>query len=185
MPGTKPSYDWISQVRAVVSIRDAKVEDVGGILELYNYAVIETTAVWTEEPSDIATRQAWFRERTERGLPVLIAESAGRLAGFASFGDFRAWPGYRHTVENSVYVAPDLQGQGVGRALMQGLIDRGIALGKHVMVAGIESANIASLRLHASVGFQEVGRMPHVGTKFGRWLDLVLMQRFLIADRAP
>jgi L-amino acid N-acyltransferase len=166
-------------------IRDAIIEDLPCILEIYNFAVTQTTAIWSEEPSDIASRQAWFGERSARGLPILVAESAGRLVGFASFGDFRAWPGYRHTVENSVYVAPSVHRQGIGRTLMQGLIDRGVALGKHTMVAGIEATNTASLRLHSSLGFQEVGRMPHVGTKFGRWLDLVLMQRYLVADRGP
>ncbi|ANW05384.1 GNAT family N-acetyltransferase [Bradyrhizobium icense] len=167
------------------TVRDAIIEDAQCILEIYNFAVTKTTAVWSEEPSDIALRQAWFRERTARGFPILVAESAGRLVGFASFGDFRPWPGYRHTVENSVYVAPWIHRQGVGRALMQSLIDRGVALGKHVMVAGIEETNTASIRLHNSLGFREVGRMPHVGTKFGRWLDLVLMQRYLVADREP
>src|SRR5215218_6169128 len=151
------------------TIRDAVMDDMHCVLDIYNYAVAQTTAVWSDEPSDLASRQTWFEERSQRGLPVLVAESAGRLVGFASFGEFRPWTGYRHTVENSVYVAPRLHGQGVGRTLMEALIDRGVALGRHVMVAGIEATNIASLRLHSSLGFREVGRLPQVGSKFGRW----------------
>ncbi|MEO6340051.1 MAG: N-acetyltransferase family protein, partial [Caulobacteraceae bacterium] len=113
------------------------------------------------------------------GYPLLVAEWEGRVVGYASFGDFRPFQGYRHTVENSVYVAPDAHRRGVGRVLMEALIHRARAMGKHVMVAGIEAENLASIRLHAAAGFVEVGRLPQVGRKFGRWLDLVFMQRAL------
>jgi phosphinothricin acetyltransferase len=167
------------------TVRDAVIDDMRSVLAIYNYAVTQTTAVWSDEPSDLASRQAWFKERTQRELPVLVAESAGRLVGFASFGEFRPWAGYRHTVENSVYVAPWIHGKGVGRTLMETLIDRGVTLRRHVMVAGIEATNFASLRLHSSLGFEEVGRLSQVGSKFGRWLDLVMMQRYLVTDREP
>jgi L-amino acid N-acyltransferase len=148
-------------------------------------AELETTAVWSDGPSDLATRQAWLADRGSRGFPVLVAETGNRVVGFASFADFRPWPGYRHTVESSVYVDPAMHRHGVGRAMMKVLVERGMSLNKHIMVAGIDATNKASIRLHGSLGFIEVGRMPRVGTKFGRWLDLVLMQRTLVENLQP
>jgi L-amino acid N-acyltransferase len=167
-----------------VKIRDACPADAAGILAIHNHAVLETTAVWSDAASDLASRLAWLADRTGRGYPVLVAETAGEVVGYASFGDFRPWAGYRHTVENSIYLDPAVHRQGIGRALMETLIERGFSLNKHVMVAGIEATNIASIRLHLSVGFREVGRMPQVGCKFGRWLDLVFMQRTLMEEVA-
>jgi phosphinothricin acetyltransferase len=174
-------------MRAIVQvrIRDASQADASGILAIYNHAALETTAVWSDGASDLASRLAWLADRAERGYPVLVAETAHHVVGFASFGDFRPWAGYRHTVENSIYLDPAVHRQGIGRALMEALVERGVSLNKHVMVAGIEATNTASIRLHVSVGFREVGRMPQVGCKFGRWLDLVFMQRTLMNDVAP
>ncbi len=166
-------------------VRDATPDDAAGILAIYNFAAIETTAVWTDGPSDLDARLAWIRARQEAGYPVLVATSGGDVAGFASFGDFRPFPGYRHTVENSIDVDPRQHRRGVGRMLMTALIARAEAMKKHVMVAGIEAANTASIALHASLGFAEVARMPEVGCKFGRWLDLVLMQKLLASDVKP
>ena len=161
------------------AIRDALHADAAGILPIYNHAALNTTAIWNDHASDLGQREAWLADRRGRGYPVLVAEAAGTILGFAAFGDYRPFDGYRHSVENSVYVDPAAQGKGVGRALLTALIPRAQAMGKHVMVAAIESSNAASIRLHASLGFEEVARMPQVGCKFGRWLDLVLMQRFL------
>ena len=110
---------------------------------------------------------------TEHGY--LIAEN-GVITGYSSFGDWRAFDGFRHTVEHSVYVHPDHQGKGIGRMLMKALIIEARDIGKHVMVAGIEAQNHASIHLHQTLGFVTTGQMPQVGTKFGRWLDLTFMQ---------
>lgn len=166
-------------------VRDATLDDAADILAIYNFAALNTTAVWTDGPSDLEARREWIRARQQAGYPVLVATSGGSVAGFASFGDFRPFPGYRHTVENSVYVDPHRHRLGVGRSLMSALIARAEAMKKHTMIAGIEAANIASIALHASLGFTEVARMPEVGCKFGRWLDLVLMQRMLASDVRP
>lgn len=123
-----------------------------------------------------------MKARNAAGFPVLAALSLdGEVVGYASFGEWRAFDGYRHTVEHSVYVRADQRGGGIGRALMLELIDRAEALGKHVMIAGIESGNLPSIRLHEQLGFRETGHMKEVGTKFGRWLDLTFMQLILRA----
>jgi L-amino acid N-acyltransferase len=166
-------------------VRDATLEDAADILAIYNYAALNTTAVWTDGPADLASRRAWISARQQAGYPVLVAMKGRDVVGFASFGDFRPWPGYRHTVENSVYVDERYHRAGIGRSLVAALIERATAMNKHAMIAGIEAPNTASVRLHASLGFAEVGRMPEVGCKFGRWLDLVLMQRPLANEVRP
>ncbi|WP_026623132.1 L-amino acid N-acyltransferase [Ensifer sp. WSM1721] len=161
-------------------IRDTVEADLEAIRDIYNDAVMNTTAIWNETLVDVANRAAWLKARKAAGFPVLVAVSdAGEVVGYASFGDWRAFDGYRHTVEHSVYVRTDQRGGGIGRALMVALIERAEALGKHVMVAGIESGNAASIRLHERLGFRQTGQMKEVGTKFGRWLDLTFMQLIL------
>ncbi|GAB0116102.1 N-acetyltransferase family protein [Acidisoma sp. 7E03] len=163
-----------------MTIRPAREDDLPAILLIYNEVIRTSTAVYTEEAATLESRLAWFRDRHVLGYPVLVAEDdAGGIAGFSSFGDFRPWPGYRYTVEHSVYLREDCRGRGLGAALITPLFDEARRLGKHVMVAGIDAANPASLRLHDKLGFTRVGRMNEVGTKFGRWLDLVFMQRIL------
>lgn len=166
-------------------VRDATMEDAADILAIYNFAALNTTAVWTDGASDLQSRRDWISARQQAGFPVLVAMNGAHVVGFASFGDFRPWPGYRHTVENSVYVDERHHRLGIGRNLVSALIERAGAMKKHVMIAGIESANTASIALHASLGFAEVARMPEVGCKFGRWLDLVLMQKQLANDVRP
>ncbi|GLR85637.1 GNAT family N-acetyltransferase [Bradyrhizobium iriomotense] len=166
-------------------VRDATLEDAADILAIYNFAAVNTTAVWTDGPSDLESRRDWIRARGEAGYPVLVAMRGSDVVGFASFGDFRPWPGYRHTVENSVYVDVRHHRCGIGRSLMAALIERATAMRKHMMIAGIEATNAGSIALHASFGFSEVARMPEVGCKFGRWLDLVFMQKRLATDIAP
>jgi L-amino acid N-acyltransferase YncA len=159
-------------------IRPATEVDMPAILGIYNEAVEHTTAIWNETRVDLANRKAWFAERTGKGFPVLVAERAD-VVGYGSFGDFRPFEGYRVTVEHSVYVAKDARGQGAGEALLAALIAEARKLEKRNMIGGIDAANAASIALHAKFGFAEVGRMPGVGTKFGRPLDLVLMQKVL------
>ncbi|QND51839.1 N-acetyltransferase [Phyllobacterium sp. 628] len=161
----------------VVIVRAAVEPDLPVILEIYNDAVLNTTAIWNETQVDLDNRKAWLQDRLSKGFPVLISvDDAGQITGYASFGDWRAFDGYRHTVEHSVYVHKDARGGGIGKTLMLALIDKARELGKHVMVAGIESGNEASIRLHEKLGFQTVGHLPEVGTKFGKWLDLTFMQ---------
>jgi phosphinothricin acetyltransferase len=156
------------------------------ILAIYNDAVANTTAIWNETLVDAGNRTAWLAERQEAGFPVLVAEDeTGAVLGYASYGHWRAWDGYRHTVEHSVYVDRDARGRGAGSALMAALIDRARAQGKHVMVAGIEAGNDISISLHRKFGFEDAGRVRQVGAKFGTWLDLAFMQLILDLRPAP
>ena len=164
-------------------IRDAMPADAGAIAAIYNDAVRHTTAILMEGEVDAANRAQWMEARQGIGYPVLVAEAGGRVLGYAAFGDWRPFDGFRGTVENSVYVAPEARGQGVAQALLAALIPRARACGKHVIVAAITAENTASLRLHEKLGFVETARMPQVGQKFGRWLDLVFLQ--LQLDPAP
>lgn len=167
-------------------IRDAAEGDVAGITAIYNDAVENSTAIWNETTVDVANRSAWLAGRTAAGYPVLVAvDEAEEVLGYASFGDYRPFDGYRHTVEHSVYVRNDQQGKGLGRALMEQLIEQAQGLGKHVMVAGIEAGNEGSIRLHEKLGFERVGLLPQVGTKFGKWLDLAFLQIVLDTAAVP
>lgn len=162
-----------------VIIRPATEADLEAILAIYNHAVAHTTAIWNDQPADLASRKAWFGARAAQDYPVLVAEEETVVVGYGSFGDFRPFDGYRFTVEHSVYVAEGKRRRGIASALLTALAGRAREMGKHVMVAGIASDNDASLRLHERHGFFETGRMPEVGFKFERWLDLVLMQKRL------
>jgi phosphinothricin acetyltransferase len=159
-------------------IRDASEADLPAILTIYNQVIATSNSVYTETPSTLEDRQAWFAARRAANFPVLVAVD-DRLRGFASFGDFRPWPGYALSVEHSVYVEEATRGRGIGSALVQRLIDEGRARGKHVMIGGIDAENPASIALHTKLGFIEVGRLREVACKFGNWLDLVFMQRML------
>jgi L-amino acid N-acyltransferase len=162
-----------------MDIRDAVEMDAPGILRIYNDAVAHTTAIWNDQPSNLEARVAWLNERQQSGYPVLVAADGPDILGYASFGPFRPWDGYRHTVEHSVYVDGAARGRGIGHALMNPLIARACAMNKHVMVAAIEATNEPSLRLHARIGFTQVGHLRSVGRKFDRWLDLIFMQLML------
>lgn len=159
-----------------MSIRFATKEDCAAIAAIYNHAVINTAAIWNDKTVDTDNRIAWFEARQFGNFPVLVSEENGVVTGYASYGDWRNFDGFRHTVEHSVYIHPEYQGQGLGNVLLAALIEEAKLRGKHVMVAGIESQNHASLHLHAKHGFVTTGQMPQVGTKFGRWLDLTFMQ---------
>lgn len=161
-------------------IRPASEADLAGILVIYNDVVRSSAAVYTEQEASLDSRRQWYADRQALGYPVLVAEDqAGAVAGFSSFGDFRPWPGYRFTVEHSVYIRDDCRGRGLGSALITPLFEQARALGKHVMIGGIDAGNPASIRLHEKLGFERAGTLREVGSKFGRWLDLVFMQRIL------
>ena len=166
-------------VNHVLSVRDAIEDDLDGLLAIYNDVIRSSTAIFREQPATLEDRREWWRQRVEQGYPVLVATDDSGVLGFASFGDFRSWPGYRFTVEHTVHVRADARGRGIGRALMGPLIERAAALGKHVMIAGVDADNPRSIAFHERLGFTRVAHFREVGYKFDRWLDLVFLQRML------
>ena len=164
------------------AVEAAGEEHLAGILAIYNHAVAHSTAIWNDMLVDLENRRNWWRGRVEAGLPVLVAAEGERVLGYASCGPFRAFDGYRQTVEHSVYVAEEARRRGVATALLMAIEEHARGRGMHVLLGGIAADNEPSLRLHAKLGFRETARMPEVGQKFGRWLDLVFMQKVLDAD---
>jgi phosphinothricin acetyltransferase len=165
-----------------VVVRDCEDGDVEASLVIYNELVHTTTVAWKDRPVTLTERRAWLAEQRRRGFPVLVAVDDGLVVGVASYGDFRDtahWEGYRFTVELSIHVTGDRRGAGIGRALMEALVTRARAAGLHVMVAAVDGDNVDSIRFHERLGFAVVARMPEVGYKLGRRLDLVLLQRVL------
>ncbi|HEY0212585.1 MAG TPA: GNAT family N-acetyltransferase [Paenirhodobacter sp.] len=167
-------------------IRDATPDDAPALAAIYNDAVRTSTAIWNDVVVDVQNRIDWIQARQGADLPVLVLEEGGEVTGYASYGPFRPHDGYRETIEHSVYIRADLRGGGRGRALMEQLIAFARAGGQaHVMVAAIEAGNTASITLHEKLGFASVGVMPQVGQKFGRWLDLALLQLVLDGRDQP
>jgi L-amino acid N-acyltransferase len=160
-------------------VRAARENDVPAIADILNEAIANSLATWMHRPFSLEDRYEWFLARQREKFPVLVAEIDGAIAGYASFGPFRAYDGYARTVEHSVYIHRDFRRRGLGRALMAPLIDISRQRGDHVMVGAIGLPNDASVALHAQLGFVEVGRMPEVGWKFDAWRDLLLMQKIL------
>jgi L-amino acid N-acyltransferase len=156
------------------------------ILDILNHAIVTSTALYDYQPRTLANMATWFATKRAGDFPVIGAFSPDdELMGFASYGAFRAFPAYKYTVEHSVYVHHAHRGKGLGKLLMNVVIDAAQQQGKHVMVGAIDAANEVSLKLHTELGFERVGTMPQVGFKFGRWLDLALVQRVLATPDAP
>jgi L-amino acid N-acyltransferase len=156
-------------------IRPALPADAPAIRSILNAFIATTTIEWTDVAYTAESVDAWLREHEA----VLVAEQDGTVVGLAAFGWFRdavKRPGYRFTVENTIHVREEHWRSGIGKALMLALIDAARASGKHAMVAAIDSTNESSIRFHERLGFAEVARLPEVGAKFGRWLDLVLLE---------
>ncbi|MCS6898598.1 MAG: N-acetyltransferase family protein [Myxococcales bacterium] len=168
-------------------IRPAQEEDLGEIRAIYAHAVLHGTGTFeTEVPEPSEMLRRW-REVLDRGLPFLVAERSGFVLGYAYANWFRPRQAYRYFVEDSIYLRPEAQGQGLGRRLLAELITRCEELGARQMIAVIgDSQNYASIGLHRALGFEQVGLLRSSGWKFNRWLDAVLMQRTLgLGDRCP
>jgi phosphinothricin acetyltransferase len=160
----------------MVTLRLATPADADAIDAIYDPYVLSSTCTWQHEPDPPGTRAAKLAARAP-AHPFVVAEEGGSMVGFGSLSSFRDRWGYRHTVENSVYVRQGLHRSGVGTVIMEDLLARARALGHRVIVAGISADQEASIRFHARFGFVETGRLARVGNKFERWLDLVFMQK--------
>jgi len=169
------------------AVRDATDADIAAVTAIYAEYVRTALASFEEVPPDEAEMAARRQRVVARGLPWLVYERDGRVLGYAYAGPFRDRSAYRYLVENSVYVAPGARHGGIGRALLSALIARCTAMGYRQMVAVIgDSANAASIGLHAALGFRLAGTLPSAGFKLGRWVDTVLMVRALgDGDRSP
>jgi phosphinothricin acetyltransferase len=128
-----------------LTIRDAVEQDVPAILAIYNEVIATSTAVYRDDPASLDDRLQWFSARRAHAVPVLVAAADSGVLGFASYGDFRSWPGYRFSVEHTVHIRADERGRGVGTRLMEALIRRAIEQGKHVMIGGVDADNIAEI----------------------------------------
>jgi L-amino acid N-acyltransferase len=162
-----------------MEIRDAVESDFGAITAIYNEILTNSTAIYSDQAANLEQRIAWWRERQRLQYPVLVAVESDTVLGFASFGGFRTWPGYRYSVECSIHLDRTARGRGIGTELMTVLICRARDLGKHTLIAGVDSENIASLRFFERLGFERVAYLPEVGHKFGRFLNLHLLQYWL------
>jgi L-amino acid N-acyltransferase YncA len=159
-----------------VEIRPAVEADLAAITAIYAQAVREGTATFELEPPDLTEMTQRFRARRDGGFPYFVAVLESQIAGYAYVGAYRPRPGYRYTVENSVYLHPSSHRRGIGLQLLQSLISESEARGFRQMIAVSDSANAASIGMHIKCGFEMIGTHRNVGFKFGRWLDLVMMQ---------
>jgi len=158
----------------------------GAILDIFNHAITTSTALYDYRPRPPESMGPWFAAKRANGWPVLgLEDEAGLLLGFASWGAFRAWPAYKYTAEHSIYVHHAQRGRGLGRRLLQALLDEAQACGLRTLVGGIDVENGASIALHTRLGFEHAGTIRQAGFKFGRWLDLAFYQRLLPTPAEP
>jgi L-amino acid N-acyltransferase len=175
----------MAKLFSMIQIRKAVEKDLDEMLVIYNDIILNTTAVYDYKPHTMDMRREWFRTKQQQGFPVFVADENGKVIGFSSIGPFRAWAAYRYSVENSVYVAADQRGKGIGKKLIPPLIEAAEQLQMHTIIAGIDATNDASIGLHHQFGFKEVAHFKQVGYKFGRWLDLTFMQLMLKTPQEP
>ncbi|HVX25387.1 MAG TPA: GNAT family N-acetyltransferase [Parafilimonas sp.] len=160
----------------MITIRNATENDLQATLDIYNEIIANSTAIFQYELQTLEMRKTWFVEKKEKNYPVFVAEENNMIVGFSTFGQFRNWQAYKFSVENSVYVKADCRGRGIGKLLLQPLIDVAKEMQLHTIIAGIVAENEASLALHKQFGFIEVAHFKEVGYKFNKWLDLKFLQ---------
>jgi L-amino acid N-acyltransferase len=157
------------------TVRRARDSDLEALRVIYNHAVAHTTASYDYEPRSAQKQLEWFAAKNTGGYPVVVADLKGQPVGFASYGPFRAWMGYRFTVEHSVYVHESARRMGIASALVLAVQEAARAQDMHTMVAGIDATNSGSIEMHYKLGFESAGVLREVGYKFDRWLDLAFM----------
>ncbi len=164
-------------------IRDATEADLPALLDIHNQAIRTLAGIWIDDEESLDQRAAWMEDKLAHNFPVIVAEDeTGKVVGYGAYGTYRGRGGYRLTVEHSVYLLPDAQGRGAGKALMQRLIEIAKQRGMHAMVAVIDAENTLSIRLHEKFGFKSAGMLPQLGIKFGKWRDQYQMV-LLLDDR--
>ncbi len=168
-----------------VTIRPATENDLEAILEIYNHAIVNTTSVYSYKPHTIEMRKKWFAEKQLAKHPVFVAMVGEKVIGFVTYGPFRIWPAYKYSVEHSVYVHPDFRQRGIAKKLLEIIIATARQNDVHAIIAGIDADNAVSIHLHKQLHFAEVGRFKQVGYKFGKCLDLALMELVLDTPKNP
>ena len=164
----------------MITLRPATLADITAILEIYNDAALKTTATADTEPATLAQRTEWFDFRTANGYPILVSlDESEIVTGWSSLSPYHLRYGYRFTAEVSVYIAEKSRGKGIGKALLNALLEATDPLKFHSLVASIDSENAASIHLHKSFGFLEMGTLKEIVFKFDRWLDVVYLQKIL------
>ncbi len=177
---TPPRYHQpMDSTLLVTHIRLARFEDCPAINAIYNHYVRTSPCTFDLDEVPNSTREAWFRAHESEGLPVLVTEQDGRVAGWAALSQWSPRGAYRTTVEESIYLAPDMRGQGLGRALLSALIEAASDAGKHVVMAGVVVCQEQSLALHRRLGFEESALHRHMGFKLGEWHDVAYLQYHL------
>jgi L-amino acid N-acyltransferase YncA len=176
----RKAFEDMDRDMAVI-VRPATPGDLAAVSAIYNHYVQRSTCTYQTKPESLDDRRAWF-DAHDAAHPVIVAERQGIIVGWASLSRYNPRDGYDRTVDNAVYVHHDAHGQGIGRALLADLIERAKALGHHTIIAMISADQAPSLALHDKLGFKKVAHLSEVGFKFGRWLDVVFMQRMLCAE---
>lgn len=164
-------------------IRPMEERDLPEVLDIYNDIILTNTAVYMNEPQTLQEKKQWFDEHESDGHPLLVFEEAGQVAGFATYSQFRPYPGYKYTMEHSVYVHKEHYHKGIATKLMHELIRIAEVQGVKTLVAGIDGGNIGSIKAHEKLGFEYVGTITNAGYKFDQWLDLVFYQLHLTGPK--
>jgi len=156
------------------------------ILEILNDTIINSTALYDYKPRNMENMDTWYAAKIKSNYPIIgIFDQYDKLLGFGSYGSFRNWPAYKYTIEHSIYVKLEMRGNGLGKILLQEIINNAIAQDYHVLIGGIDSTNLISIKLHESLGFVFSGTIKHAGYKFGKWLDLSFYQMILKTPITP
>ncbi|TFB22855.1 N-acetyltransferase family protein [Filobacillus milosensis] len=166
-------------------IRQATDNDIKAILEIYNEAILKTTAVYDYKPFTYENRKEWFEAKQEAKLPIIVYEDSGEVVGFATYGPFRPRPAYQYTVEHSVYVKKKSSGKGIGATLLEEIIEYAKNAKYKTMIGVIDAANEGSIKLHEKLGFDHAGTIKNSGYKFNQWLDIAIYQLELPGPAEP
>lgn len=166
-------------------IREASEKDLKSILDIYNDAILNTTAIYAYKIQTLEEKKQWYEKKKQDGYPLLVFEENDKVVGFATFGPFREWPAYKYTIEHSVYVHKDYRNQGIATQLMKKIIEIANEREYATLVAGIDSSNKTSIKMHEKIGFKYSGTIKKAGFKFGKWLDLDFYQLNLTGPKIP
>lgn len=166
-------------------IREASENDLKSILEIYNDAILNTTAIYAYKIQTLEEKKQWYEKKKQDGYPLLVFEENDKVVGFATFGPFREWPAYKYTIEHSIYVHKDYRKHGIATKLMKEIIKIANKREYATLVAGIDASNEGSIKMHEKMGFKYSGTVTKAGFKFGKWLDLAFYQLNLAGPKMP